>query len=112
EAMRKLLAVLSMLALWGIDPTPLRADAVGWHDKFGGDAGLGLDLRNQTITKPRVALFGADNLPQYDGTGEQSLNIYFAQHRLNMLKSFSLNANVSMQYAMFSGSAGFNFIDT
>src|SRR5258707_15666381 len=69
------------------------ADSVGWHDSFGGDVGLGLDLRNQSITQPPVALFDTTNLPPYSGSGQQSINVFFAQHTLDMTKSFSLNAN-------------------
>src|SRR5260370_39180482 len=88
------------------------ADSVGWHDHFGGDVGLGLDLRNQSLTKPRVAVFDTTNVPPYSGTGQQSIDVFFVQHTLDMVKSFSLNANVSLPYEIYSGSLGVTFADS
>ena len=90
----------------------LHAETIGWHDGFGGAVGLGLDVRNQSITQPRVAIFDTANVPPYSGTGQQSINVRFAQHTLDMTKSFSLNANVSLSFEIFSGDIGFNFTDS
>src|SRR5882762_4424655 len=84
---------ISTLCLVALQTTTL-ADTVGWHDQFGGGIGLGLDLKDERIPKPPVAVFDTMHIPPYNGTGQQSINVVFSQSTLDMASSFSLNADI------------------
>ncbi len=88
---------------------PAKADVVGWHDDFGGDIGLGLDLPRQKETKPPVAIFAT--VASANNTGKLSITARFVQHRLDMVKTFSLNTSIGLSYGIEGGNVNFAMVD-
>jgi uncharacterized protein DUF11 len=107
----KLKIILALPLILLVLETTALADSVGWHPQFGGDIGRGLDLKNETTTKPPVAIFDTTHIPPYTGTGQQSISVVFSQTTLDMASSFSLNSDISLYDTVFSGSIGFSFAD-
>src|SRR5437868_6879834 len=86
------------------------AEKIGWHDQMILHAGDGVDLRNQSQAKASgVVLMGSTAVPDAN-TGGVSETINFAQHTMDVARSLSVNASVSLRGSTFGGNVTAGFI--
>ena len=87
-----------------------QAESIGWSPSISFKPGNGLNIRQQKLSLPPVAVFTETNAFS-SGSPHQNTVVHFVQHALDISRSLHVNANLSLDSTFASGKVGFDFAD-
>ena len=97
--------------LIGVLTSPTQAQFIGWHPQLPLVLGSGVDIHHQKSVRQSPVILSATPagiIPP----NSSPVDITYAQHNLDIAKSLNLNASVSVDSLVASGSVGFSLADS